>query len=546
MLKELFHEFKWLLALTSLLSVAGAFASVTMLSLITKNITNLGGEDLNIQYSFGVFVVAVVTVMAFDVFSKYILLKLSSTIVYDVRKSMLQRILATNYQKIEKIGGHRLMAIMDDDVGNFSDGLLMLPSFFSSFVTVLLCLGYLIYSSWELFICTFIFISLIIVLSKILLAYGMVHQTELREKADEFYANLQALTNGGKEVTLNLNRRRYFYSQGMLPLFESIRRRTIKSEIIFISLGSVTTTLVFFMIGTIVYGSRAFLPEIQIEVIVSFVLIILYMVGPLTSLVGLMGDVNEVRVSVNKIERLTLAEKTEFSLPSASEAQTKDRWTGVTLEDVTFKYEGSQEEDKDKEEYAFSLGPVSAEFKSGEVTFITGGNGSGKTTFAKLISGLYSASSGNIFLSNNRLIGTDISLESYQNSISSIFSDFFVFKQMLNNQGEPADDEQVKGYLNKLKLDKKVSSTKGLLSSTDLSQGQKKRLMLLQSYLSDAQVCLYDECAADQDPEFKRYFYTELLPKLKSQGKIVIIISHDDHYFYTADKVLKFVDGVLV
>ncbi|GMQ55840.1 hypothetical protein AN1V17_02320 [Vallitalea sediminicola] len=50
---------------------------------------------------------------------------------------------------------------------------------------------------------------------------------------------------------------------------------------------------------------------------------------------------------------------------------------------------------------------------------------------------------------------------------------------------------------------------------------------------------MFDEWAADQDPEFRAFFYNNLLPELKQRGKCVIAITHDDQYFDLADKFIK-------
>ena len=55
--------------------------------------------------------------------------------------------------------------------------------------------------------------------------------------------------------------------------------------------------------------------------------------------------------------------------------------------------------------------------------------------------------------------------------------------------------------------------------------------------------CIFDEWAADQDPVFKSIFYEELVPQLKREGKIVIVITHDDSYFHLADQMIKIADG---
>ena len=51
--------------------------------------------------------------------------------------------------------------------------------------------------------------------------------------------------------------------------------------------------------------------------------------------------------------------------------------------------------------------------------------------------------------------------------------------------------------------------------------------------------------AADQDPQFRRYSYEELLPEFKAQGKTVIAATHDNAYFHVADRILKMEYGQL-
>jgi ABC-type siderophore export system fused ATPase/permease subunit len=100
-------------------------------------------------------------------------------------------------------------------------------------------------------------------------------------------------------------------------------------------------------------------------------------------------------------------------------------------------------------------------------------------------------------------------------------------------------------YLDALGLAHKVKVESGQFTTTSLSAGQRKRMALVSSYLEDRPVCLFDEWAADQYPTFKRIFYRELLPELKSRGKTVIVISHDDAYFDCADRIVTLFEGTL-
>ena len=171
-----------------------------------------------------------------------------------------------------------------------------------------------------------------------------------------------------------------------------------------------------------------------------------------------------------------------------------------------------------------------------ELIFIVGGNGSGKSTFAKLITGLYIPETGEIRLDGKSI--TDQNLEWYRQHFSAVFSDFYLFERLLGLSRYNLNTQAQK-YLQQLHLDHKVQVNDGVLSTTALSQGQRKRLTLLTAYLEDRPFYLFDEWASDQDPFFRDIFYKQLLPDLKQRGKTVLVISHDDRYFHLADRVIK-------
>src|SRR5690606_6972969 len=173
------------------------------------------------------------------------------------------------------------------------------------------------------------------------------------------------------------------------------------------------------------------------------------------------------------------------------------------------------------------------------ILFIVGGNGSGKSTFAKLLTGLYEAEEGTVFVND-----TPIPRAQLGEYFSAIFSPCYLFEKLYNIDTENKKDLIAK-YLDILGLKHEVDVKDNKYTSIYLSGGQRKRLALLQSYLEDAPICLFDEWAADQDPEYRNFFYRELLPEMRSLGKIIIAITHDDHYFDVADCVVKMKQGKL-
>jgi putative ATP-binding cassette transporter len=169
-----------------------------------------------------------------------------------------------------------------------------------------------------------------------------------------------------------------------------------------------------------------------------------------------------------------------------------------------------------------------------------GGNGSGKTTLALLIAGLYPPIRGIIHWNGYPIDAGN--RDAYMQNFSVIFSDFYLFDELYGVDVEK-NRSALDDYLQRLQLNHKVEIVNGQFSSLNLSQGQRKRLALLVAYLEDRPFYIFDEWAADQDPEFKHLFYTELLPALKSRGKTVLVITHDDKYFYIADRCIKLDEG---
>jgi putative ATP-binding cassette transporter len=200
------------------------------------------------------------------------------------------------------------------------------------------------------------------------------------------------------------------------------------------------------------------------------------------------------------------------------------------LKDITHTYR------HERDSNPFTLGPMNLTFSPGELTFIIGGNGSGKSTLVKLITGLYAPETGAIQWQGQWI--TADNRDWFRQHFTVVFADFYLFDRLLGLE-QPDLSQQAHHYLKQLQLDHKVTLEADRFSTTALSQGQRKRLALLTAYLEDRPIYVFDEWASDQDPVFKEIFYTQLLPGLRDRGKTVLAISHDDHYFACADRIIK-------
>jgi len=218
----------------------------------------------------------------------------------------------------------------------------------------------------------------------------------------------------------------------------------------------------------------------------------------------------------------------------SSQSGRNKNWSTISFINVQFHYPVDPSN--------YQLGPVDFELHKGETVFLTGVNGSGKTTLLLLLCGLLQPSDGEIAI-DGRQINHEI--DDYHERFSGVFGEIYLFPEILDQNGTLVADDKILQLLKIVQLEHKVVAESSRWSTSDLSAGQRKRLAFVQCCAEDRDICFFDEWAADQDPIFRHYFYNTLLPNLKKQGKTLVVISHDDRYFHTADRVVELKAGRL-
>ena len=189
----------------------------------------------------------------------------------------------------------------------------------------------------------------------------------------------------------------------------------------------------------------------------------------------------------------------------------------------------------------FGIGPIDLKLNRGEIVMFVGGNGSGKTTLLKVIAGLYTPSAGQLLFDGKPLPPNG--QQRQREMFGAIFSDFHLFPRLY---GIDADEAAIATELEAMRLTDKLSYSEAGFSTRDLSTGQRKRVAMVVTLLENRSILIFDEWAAEQDPEFRAHFYEELLPELKAKGKTLLVATHDDRYFGVADMVVKMELGRLV
>jgi len=263
---------------------------------------------------------------------------------------------------------------------------------------------------------------------------------------------------------------------------------------------------------------------------------IVFLLGPISSFMNTLPDMERANLAAQNILALErqLAQN-KRAIPAAKRSPGNGRFSELRLAEL--RYQHVDETGR----LGFTLGPISFSITAGEIVFIVGGNGSGKTTLLKLLTTLYSPTAGRLLV-DGVAIG-EHNAEAYRELIVAIFSDFHLFPKLYGLPG--ISSAQVDELLRTMHLSQCTGLQKGRFTNLALSSGQRKRLAMVVALLEDRPLYIFDEWAADQDPEFRRYFYEELLPDLKRRGKTVIAISHDDRYFHCADRVITLDYGAI-
>jgi len=526
----------WIL-LSAVTGVGAGAATVALLGTINRVLNQPGGLAAGLLLTFiGLCGVALFGRMASDVSTNFV----GQRLVAQVRKSLAQKILSAPIDALERYRTHRLMPVLSQDVDMISDVAFALSGTLIALAVALGCLGYLAFLSLPLFGLMLVALAIGITVQLMAQIRGEAGFWKAREQEDQLHKAYRAISEGAKELRMHRTRRTRMFAGQIERIVDTIRvvnGRAINTYVIATAFGSA----LFFLLIALILGWAAFRTT-EPAVVSGFVLVLLFLKGPLDQIALTLPGVGRAKVAFERIGDLSA----RFATPEPH-LHLERASNGVILKNEIGMRGVRYAFDAPEGGEAFTLGPIDLTLRRGEMVFVVGDNGSGKTTLVKLLLGLYAPQAGEVLIDGSAV--KPEGRDDYRQLFTTVFSDFYLFEDLVAGEeseggaGMEVLPETALPYLERLEIAHKVSLKNGAFSTTDLSTGQRKRLALVHAYLEGRPVLVFDEWAADQDPTFRHLFYTELLPELRAKGHLLVVISHDDRYFHLADRVITMRGG---
>lgn len=529
LLRVVFRDYCWPFIGVMALSLASAGLGIGVIAFINQRLIVTGDSPLS---ALPQFIGLLLLLLAVSLASQLALTTLGHRFVYHLRGRLIKRILDTDIERLEQLGSAHLLASLSSDIRNVTIAFVRLPELVQGVVLTLASVAYLFYLSPPMLAVTAAWITATMAVGWWLVARVYRHLHRVRDAEDRLYQDYEAVIDGRKELTLNRDRARRLFDEVYATNARDYRHHVIRADTYHLSANNWANIMMLGAIGVAFFLANG-LGWANTGVAATYSLAILFLRTPLIQAVGALPTLLSAQVAFEKLEALALA---DYRAGFEVEEGAAD-WQRIELRGVTYQYPAKGEQQ------GFVVGPVDLCIERGEQVFLIGGNGSGKSTLARLLTGLYRPAKGEILVDGQPV--TAGQWEAYRQRFATVFTDFHLFDRLMGPHGKDADPALVDIWLERLGMREKLHFADQQITSTQLSQGQRKRLALLLAVCEQRDVLLLDEWAADQDPVFRRVFYRELLPLLRETGHTVFAISHDDTYFEHADRLLEMRAGRL-
>ncbi|MDO6435730.1 cyclic peptide export ABC transporter [Flavitalea sp. BT771] len=490
------------------------------------------------RFDWLMFLLIILTSVTLSYIYQANIIRFTNNNLYELETSILDKLRFADYESFEKLGSEKIYATLTDIklLAGIPQNLI---TFVNSSIIIICALAYMFVLSP---LSALLILSLVVGLTGFYILRNRLIEKDLnklRDLQNTYYRHLRDLIMGFKEVKLSTVRNDNLTENFLKRTLKQSRGYDRKTAMRYMRNGLVGGYSWYMVLGIVLYVFPKFL-HLNTASSLTFVFAILYIMGPVATIVGAIPFYTRMKIAFERIN--ALERDINATSPHAGHRDMPDK--GQNFESIFFNNVRYSYTSRNKEQ-SFTLGPLNLEIGKGEIVFIMGGNGSGKTTFVNLLTGLYRPAAGRIMMN-----GEVVSMRGYSfycDQLSAIFTNNHLFSENYNDFEVDTEDPYLRKHIELFRLTSvlQMNKERGFFDN-NLSKGQQKRLAMIYALMEDRPVIILDEWAAEQDPGFRAYFYRELIPWLKNQGKTVVAVTHDDAYYSYADRLIKFDFGKIV
>ncbi|HWV52536.1 cyclic peptide export ABC transporter [Pseudorhodoplanes sp.] len=500
------------------MSVLGGVSNAAILTAINTGAAAADTEARGSLWAATLFVVSLFLFFKTQVYVSTTITSEIEAIIHKLRVRMMDYVRRSELLSIEEVGRARIIAAISSDAAILTQASNMLSFSIQGPVLIGFVAIYVAYLSLTAFLLSVLIVSM----AGLIFHFRSRKLVEERARAAEherrLFDRITDFLDGFKEVRLNRARSDSLFDDAV-NVSRTAANIKIRAQSETFKQIAYSQGYMYILLGTVVFVAPQFSDSLGGASIAKITAALLYVIGACFALVQSIPILMNANAAADRIQRL------EDKLREAVSSETDEVITSKTFESIEMRQMVFSYVDRHSD-VAFHIGPIDFTLRSGELLFITGGNGSGKSTFLRVLAGLYHPESGEILLNGKRV--TKATRDEYRELFSAIFYDYHLFRRLYGIQD--VDTRKLADLLAQFRLEDKTGLTNDEFRTLDLSGGQRRRLALIVSLMEDRPIMLLDEWTAEQDPEYRRKFYDELLPEMMRAGKTVVVITHDDRY----------------
>jgi putative pyoverdin transport system ATP-binding/permease protein len=502
-----------------LMSSLGGISNASILAAVNAGVQDAGNGQKPGLWAASLFLVALILFMKSQQYVTITATAEIEAIIHKLRLRLMDLIRRSELLEMEKIGRARIVAAVTSDTAVLTQASNMLCFTVQGAVLIFFVGLYVAYLSLTAFLLTLVIVSG----AATIFHYKNRRLSEQKGESAAWerrlFERLTDFLDGFKEVRLNTARSDDLFADA-LEVSKTAANIKIRTQAETFKMIVTSQISMYFLLGAVVFVAPNLSNSLEGSSIAKTTTALLFVVGACFGLVQSIPILLNANAAAGRIDRLEEALEATLVQRERRAIAAPKRFDRIEMRNIVFRY-------VDKfSDTVFKIGPLDFTLESGELVFITGGNGSGKSTFLRVLSGLYPPDSGEVLLDGRPV--TNANRDEYRELMSGIFFDYHLFKRLY---GIPdADPADVNRLLAQFRLADKTALANGEFHTLDLSGGQRRRLALIVSLLEKRPIMLLDEWTAEQDPEFRRKFYDELLPEMLRAGATIVVITHDDRY----------------